>query len=116
MTVLLLAFSMNLLANEPDSVHSSFTGVRVSDEYALVSYDALRIANAKMAELEYEKEINKNLKEIIVNDSIIINQYKQYIEVEEIEHKAEVKKLKKELYVTGGCGIGCFIILILVII
>lgn len=116
MTVLLLTFSMNLLANEVDSVHSPFTGVRVSDNYALVSYDALRIANAKMVELDYEKEINKNLKEIIINDSIIINQYKQYIEVEEVEHKAEVKKLKKELCVTGGCGIGCFIILILVII
>ena len=116
MIVLLLAFSMNLLANESDSIKSSFTGVRVSDEYALVSYNALRIANAKMVELEYEKEINKNLKEIVFNDSIIINQYKQYIEAEEVEHKAEVKKLKKELYVTGGCGVGCLVILILVII
>ena len=116
MTVLLLAFSMNLLADKADSVYSSFTGVRVSNDYALVSYDALRIANAKMAELEYEKEINKNLKEIIYNDSIIINEYKQYIEVEEVEHKAEVKGLRKKLVISSGCGVGCFILLILVII
>lgn len=116
MTVLLLVFSKNLLANEVDSVHSSFTGVLVSDNYALVSYDALRIANAKMVELDYEKEINKNLKEIIYNDSIIIKDLKEYIQSENITHKEEVKSLKKKLLISGSCGTGCLILLIIVLI
>ena len=113
MTVLLLAFSLNLLASDKDSVQSSLTGVLVSDNYALVSCDALRLANAKMAELEYEKEINKNLKEIIFNDSIIISSLKTNIEIVEEERKQEVKSVKKKLYIAEGCSGGLLILLVL---
>lgn len=113
MTVLLLAFSLNLLANDKDSVQSSLTGVLVSDNYALISCDALRLANAKMAELEYEKEINKNLKEIVFNDSIIISSLKTNIEIVEEERKQEVKSVKKKLYIAEGCSGGLLILLVL---
>lgn len=116
MIVLLLLFSTNLLASEPDSAYSSLTGVLVSENYALVSCDALRIANAKMAELDYEKEINKNLKEIVYNDSIMISTLKNDIEVVEEECKQEVKKTKKKLYIAEGCSGGLLILLILAII
>lgn len=113
MTVLLLAFSLNLLASDKDSAQSSLTGVLVSDNYALVSCDALRLANAKMAELEYEKEINKNLKEIVFNDSIIISSLKTNIEIVEEERKQEVKSVKKKLYIAEGCSGGLLILLVL---
>lgn len=116
MTVLLLAFSLNLLASDKDSAQSSLTGVLVSDNYALVSCDALRLANAKMAELEYEKEINKNLKEIVFNDSIIISSLKTNIEIVEEEHKQEVKSVKKKLYIAEGCSGVLVILLVLAII
>lgn len=116
MIVLLLLFSLNLLASEPDSAYSSLTGVLVSENYALVSCDALRIANAKMVELDYEKEINKNLKEIVYNDSIIISTLKNNIEVVEEECKQEVKSVKKKLYIAEGCSGGLLILLVLVLI
>jgi len=107
---------MNLQANKTDTIHSSFTGVRVSDEYAIVSYDALRIANAKMIELEYEKEINKNLKEIIYNDSIIISEYKTYIDDVDLKYNRKIKTLKKDLAISTGCGISCLALLILALL
>lgn len=45
------------------------------NDSVLISYDDLRIVNSKLIELEYEKEININLKNVIYNDSIIIKDY-----------------------------------------
>lgn len=113
MIVLLLLFSTNLLANDNDSVSFPFTGVLIGNNYAVVSYDALRIANAKMVELEYEKEINVNLKQIIIEDSITINKLKNYIETAEINHNEEVKTLRKKFFISTGCGAGVLVLLIL---
>lgn len=41
----------------------------------MIAYDDLRIVNSKLVELDYEKQINANLRQVIVNDSIIINDY-----------------------------------------
>lgn len=72
MTVLLGSF-MSLLAN--DNPNPS-TGERVNiADSVLISYDDLRIANSKLMELEYEKRINTNLRQIVYNDSIVINDY-----------------------------------------
>ena len=107
---------MNLLASDADSAYSSLTGVLVSENYALVSCDALRIANAKMVELDFEKEINKNLKEIVYNDSIIISSLKINIEVVEEECKKEVKSVKKKLHIAEGCSGALVILLVLAVI
>lgn len=40
-----------------------------------ISYDDLKIVNSKLIELEYEKDINKKLKEVVDNDKVIINNY-----------------------------------------
>lgn len=48
-------------------------GLKQTNDSVLVSIDAIRIANAKMIELKYQKEINSNLFNIIKNDSIEIN-------------------------------------------
>lgn len=41
----------------------------------MIAYDDLRIVNSKLVELDYEKQINANLRQVIANDSIIINDY-----------------------------------------
>ena len=43
----------------------------VSQDSVLIAVDDLRVANAKMIELKYEKEVNNSLREIVKNDSIV---------------------------------------------
>ena len=76
--IVLLGCSINLSANntDVDSLHPS-TGERVqSKDSVLISYDDLRIVNSKLIELNYERQINNNLRNIISNDSIVIKDYK----------------------------------------
>lgn len=75
--IVLLGCSINLSANNTnvDSLHLS-TGERVNPkDSVLISYDDLRLANSKLIELDYEKQINNNLRCVIANDSIIIKDY-----------------------------------------
>lgn len=65
-----MGYSINSLAQS--NKHSS-TGELDS---VLVSYDDLRIANSKLVELDYTKQINNKLYQIVHNDSIIISNYK----------------------------------------
>ena len=76
MTVL-LSYSTNLLANNSDidSLRSSTGGVDYPKDSVLISYDDLRLVNSKLIELDYEKQINTNLRNIIANDSIVIQNY-----------------------------------------
>lgn len=57
--------------SQSDSTIPSTGGL--AKDSVLVSYDDLRLANAKMTELKYEKEINSKLKTTIHNDSVIID-------------------------------------------
>ena len=75
--IVLLGCSINLSANNIniDSLYLS-TGERVNlKDSVLISYDDLRLANSKLIELDYEKQINNKLRNIIHNDSIIIRDY-----------------------------------------
>lgn len=75
--IVLLGYSINLLANNTnvDSLHLSTGDVVQPNDSVLVSYDDLRLANSKLIELEYEKQINNNLRSVIYNDSIVIRDY-----------------------------------------
>lgn len=75
--IVLLGCSINLLANNTnvDSLHLSTGDVVQPNDSVLVSYDDLRLANSKLIELEYEKQINNNLRSVIYNDSIVIRDY-----------------------------------------
>lgn len=117
--IVLLLCSTNLLASNQDSISSAYIsskGVLYTDNCVLISYDNIRKVNAKLIELEYEKEINKNLKEIIINDSIAISRLQNYIDNVEVEHKSEVKSLKKKLVVAEGCSAGAIILLIIALL
>lgn len=75
--IALLSCSISLSANntDVDSFHLSTGDVVQSKDSVLISYDDLRRANAKLIELNYEKQINSNLRNIISNDSIVIRDY-----------------------------------------
>ena len=69
-----------------------------------------------MIELKYEKEINKNLRNIIYNDSIAIHSLKCDIHNVFVEADKRVNKVKKQRNVAGGIGIGALILLIISIL
>lgn len=75
--IALLGCSISLSANntDVDSLHLSTGDVVQSKDSVLISYDDLRRANAKLIELDYEKQINSNLRNIVSNDSIVIRDY-----------------------------------------
>lgn len=64
--IVLSSCSINLSAN--NYLHSS-TGERDS---VLIAYDDLRIVNSKLVELDYEKQLNAKLRQMIHNDSILL--------------------------------------------
>lgn len=73
--IVLLGYSISLSANniDIDSLCLSTGEVVQPRDSVLISYDDLRLVNSKLIELDYEKQINNNLRCIITNDSIIIS-------------------------------------------
>ena len=102
---------MNSLANESDTIPS--TGRQDS---VLIAYDDLRKVNGTLIELEYEKEINNNLRNIIHNDSIAIDNLKSGIDRISNEANKKVKKAKRERNIAGGIGIVAIVLLIISIL
>ena len=100
--IVLLSYSINLLAQ--NNKHSS-TGELDS---VRVSYNNLRIVNSKLIELDYTKQINNKLYNIIHNDSIIINNYKS---VNDNFNKtiSKYKRQRNVAFVTSLCAIVCMI-------
>lgn len=109
--IALLSYSMNSLANKGDTIPS--TGRQDS---VLIAYDDLRKVNGKLIELEYEKEINNNLRNIIYNDSIAIDNLKSGIDRISNEVNKKVKKAKRERNIAGGIGIVAIVLLIISIL
>ena len=108
--IVLLNCSINSLADN-NSILSSTGGV--TEDSILISYNDLRKVNAKLIELEYEKDINKNLRNIVYNDSIAISSLTFRINSMDNDCKRRLNKIKRERNVAGGIGIGAIILLIL---
>ena len=107
MTVL-LSCSMNLSSS--GQVANSSTGVLVDS--VKVSINDLRKANIKLIQLDYEKAINNNLRQIIVNDSVLAEQARQrYILLDRT-----CKKIKKQRNIGVGAAIGSILLFIISII
>ena len=62
----------------------------------IVSVDALRIANTKMIELKYQKEININLQEVIRVDSVLISSFESNLFAIKKQAKEEIDNMKKQ--------------------
>lgn len=107
MTVL-LSCSINLSSS--GQVANSSTGVL--GDSVKVSINDLRKANIKLIQLDYEKAINNNLRQIIVNDSVLAEQARQrYILLDRT-----CKKIKKQRNIGVGAAIGSILLFIISII
>ena len=80
-----------------------FTGGLEHDSIK-VAIDDLRKANTKLIELSYEKDINKNLRQIVRNDSILAEQARQrYILLD--RSCKQIKKQRNIAYCSAGATI-----------
>ena len=97
--IVLLSYSINSLSK---SLTSS-TG-RIEQDSVTIAISDIRKANAKLIELSYEKDINKNLRQIIVNDSVLAEQARQrYILLDRSCKK--IKKQRNIAYYSSGVAI-----------
>jgi hypothetical protein len=103
--IVLCLYSSSLLANNS---RVPFTGGEHKDS-VYVSYDNLRVANAKMIELEYQKQINAKLNDIVISDSII----KETLKKNNNELLKTNNKYKKQLNIWKGITLFSGIILII---
>ncbi len=111
--IVLLNCSINLLASNTNVNHTCFsTGGVVVEDSVLVSYDDLRLANSKLIELDYEKKINKTLRSVIVNDSIIIKHYKNS---NDLLNKSYKKAIHQRNIAIGGGIIFSIVTLLLLL-
>lgn len=111
--IVLLSCSINLLASSINTNRTcSSTGGVVVEDSVLVSYNDLRLANSKLIELDYEKKINKTLRSVIVNDSIIIKHYKN----SNILLNKSYKKLIRQRNIAIGGGVIFSIVTLLLLL
>lgn len=102
--IVLLSCSINSLSK----VYIPFTGGLEHDSVK-VAIDDLRKANTKLIELSYEKDINKNLRQIVRNDSVLAEQARQrYILLD--RSCKQIKKQRNIAYYSSGVA---FVLLIL---
>lgn len=105
--IVLLSCSTNLLSKELNSS----TGGLVDDSVKVAISD-LRKANVKLIQLDYERDINKSLRQIVRNDSVLAEQARQrYLLLDR-----SCKKIKKQRNIGVGAAIGSILLLIISII
>ena len=105
--IVLLSYSIN---SSSKSLTSS-TG-RIEQDSVTIAISDIRKANAKLIELSYEKDINKNLRQIIVNDSVLAEQARQrYILLDRSCKK--IKKQRNIAYYSTGVTIVLLILSLL---
>lgn len=106
--IVLLSCSTSLLSSA--KANNSSTGEL--DDSIKVSINDLRKANSKLIQLDYEKDINKNLRQIIRNDSVLAEQARQkYILLDR-----SCKKIKKQRNIGVGAAIGSILLFVISII
>lgn len=106
---------MNLSANSFDTI-PSMGGVKadsVSSDSVLIAYSDLRKVNAKLIELEYERDINEHLRTIIVNDSVAIYGLRSELDRINYNCKQDINRIKKQRNIFGSISVGAVILLII---
>lgn len=94
--IVLLSYSIN----SSSKVYTSFTGGLERDSVK-VAIDDIRKANTKLIELSYEKDINKNFRQIVRNDSVLTEQARQrYILLD--RSCKQIKKQRNIAYCSSG--------------
>ena len=100
-TIALLSCSTSWCQTNKDVSLSSTGGVRVNDTVC-IPVELLRVANAKMVELEYEKQINEHLREVVYNDSLVIDDLRNTIEHNEVVYAANINKVETQRNIAIG--------------
>lgn len=118
--MLILLSTYSIIWCQNDTILS--TGV-VEQDSVLVPIQALRVANAKMIELKYEKAINENYRQTIELDSAIINAlennlYNCALELEEQINSCdeEITKIKRQRNTAIGIGSGTSTALLIILL
>ena len=88
----------------------------LTNDSVLIAYSDLRKVNAKLIELEYEQEINANLRHIVANDSVAIVSLNNRIRNMANDNKLKVQRIKRQRNVLGGISIASFILLVISIL
>lgn len=87
-------------------------GLGCVNDSVLVAYDDLRLANAKMVELKYEKAKNEKLLHIIENDSIALSRYATITE----KYKKDCKKHIQVRNITFGIAVATTLMSIILLV
>ena len=107
--IVLLSCSTSL-SSRGQTINSSTGGF--TNDSVKVAINDLRKANIKLIQLDYEKDINKNLRQIIANDSVLAEQARQrYILLDR-----SCKKVTKQRNVACCSAASAIILLILSLI
>ena len=114
MILLVLNYSTSWSQNNISS-----TGGLSKTDSVVVSLQAIKIANAKMVELKYEKEINKHYLDVICADSIIIDGLRNNAEYNKMNYEKEIKYITKQrnraIAIGSGSSLLLFILLMIAI-
>ena len=111
--IALLSYSTNSYASNPtDSLNLATGEIVIPEDSVLISYNDLRIVNSKLIQLDYEQQINANLRTIIKNDSIVIKDYK----ILNDRISKNCKKVVRQRNITIGAGVLFFISSILLLV
>lgn len=111
-TIALLSYSTSWSRSSGvDCINSSTGGL--DDDSVIIAISDLRIANSKMIELEYEKEINRKLKEVVESDSVTIQLLKEDVSMADKRCEESVKKVKTQRNILGGSTVVSLLLLVL---
>lgn len=89
-----------------DTVAVIADSISINKDSVYIAYDDLRIVNSKLIELNYQKDINNKLCNIINNDSITIQNYKELNDRINNDYKVAIAQRN----IIAGVGILFFII------
>ena len=78
-----------------------------------IPIELLKVANAKMVELDYEKQINQSLREVVYNDSIVIADLRNSIEHNEIVYNNTLTKVELQRNIAFGAS-GLLLVLFII--
>lgn len=114
MILLLCSCSYSWCQNKIDTI--LFTGEEVQTDSVLVSVNALKVANAKMIELKYEKEINRQLRGIIQTDSLLTDYLYTNLSSCKINSDIKIAEIKKQRNTAIAVGSGTSLLFLLLFI
>lgn len=128
MIVLLSTCSISWCQNNYDDYNDNnddYSFYEYEEDSVLIPISTLKVANAKMIELKYEKVINENLRQTIKLDSEVINalennlydcalEFEEYIYTSETEID-RIKRQRNAAIITGS-GTSAVLLTILLLI